>query len=195
MIRLLVFLGNPGREYEKTRHNAAWLVAENLPFYATLSWQEKWKGRYAVFPGGHTGEKPLGRCTLLLPQTYMNLSGNCVRACMDFLKIETEELLVVHDEIELPFGTISFKQGGGSAGHNGLRSIQKNLPSAGFWRLRLGIDRPARGDVNSYVLGRFSREEEIFLDTYLKKAAAILLECAVCPEAGSAGYGKLAIGD
>ncbi|MDR1178963.1 MAG: hypothetical protein LBK44_00530, partial [Spirochaetales bacterium] len=72
MIRLLVFLGNPGREYEKTRHNAAWLVAENLPLYATLAWQEKWKGRYAVFPGGHTAENPLGRATLLLPQTYMN---------------------------------------------------------------------------------------------------------------------------
>jgi PTH1 family peptidyl-tRNA hydrolase len=114
---------------------------------------------------------------------------------MDFLKIETEELLVVHDEIELPFGTAGFRKGGGLAGHNGLRSIRENLPTAAFWRLRLGIGRPARGDASSYVLGRFTRDEEISLDIYLKKASAILLECAARPETAAATYGKLALLD
>jgi PTH1 family peptidyl-tRNA hydrolase len=195
MIRLLVFLGNPGKEYEDTRHNAAWLAVKNLPFYASLAWQEKWKGRCAVFPGGNTGGETLGRLTLLLPQTYMNLSGDCVRACMDFFKIKTEELLVIHDEIELPFAAVGFRKGGGLGGHKGLRSIQRNLSSAGFWRMRLGIGRPARADVASHVLGRFSREEEVFLDTYLKKAAAILLECAACPEAGAVKYRKFSTRD
>jgi PTH1 family peptidyl-tRNA hydrolase len=184
MIRLLVFLGNPGREYEKTRHNAAWLAVEKLPFYASLVWQEKFKGRYAVSPD---------KTILLMPQTFMNLSGVCVRACMDFFKIAPAGLAVIHDDIELPFGTAGFRCGGGPGGHNGLRSIQQNLSSADFWRFRLGVGRPARGNVSSYVLGRFSREEEPFLDTYLQKAAAIFLECAAGPETGAAKYGKMAL--
>jgi PTH1 family peptidyl-tRNA hydrolase len=195
MIRLLVFLGNPGREYEKTRHNAAWLVAEKLPLYASLAWQEKWKGRYAVFPDGPAGETALDRRILLLPRTYMNASGTCVRACMDFFKIATGELLVVHDEIGLPLGLAGFRKGGGLGGHNGLRSIQQNLGQADFWRFRLGVGRPAHGDVSSHVLGRFTREEEALLDTYLEKAAAVLLECAAEPEKAAARYGKTPIKD
>jgi PTH1 family peptidyl-tRNA hydrolase len=207
-IRLLAFLGNPGKEYEKTRHNIAWLAAKRFSFYASLVWQEKWKGRYAVF----SGENPPGRLILLMPQTFMNLSGSCVQACMDFFKIKPEELLVVHDEIELPFGTAGFKKGGGLGGHNGLRSIQKSLSSADFWRFRLGVGRPpsrfqklrqpepaivkpfqARGNVSSFVLGRFSPEEEPLLDIYLKQAAAILLACAANPEDSAAVYGKTSI--
>jgi PTH1 family peptidyl-tRNA hydrolase len=184
MIRLLVFAGNPGRDYEKTRHNAAWLAAEKLPFHASLVWQEKFKGRYALSPD---------KTILLMPQTFMNLSGICARACMDFFKIKTEELLVVHDEIELPFGTAGFRFGGGLSGHNGLRSIRQSLSSAGFWRFRLGVGRPARGDVSSHVLGRFSPEEEPLLDTYLQKAAALLLECSANPETAAAAHGKTSL--
>jgi PTH1 family peptidyl-tRNA hydrolase len=183
-IRVFVFLGNPGKEYEKTRHNAAWLAVRRLPFYDSLVWQEKFKGRYAVSPD---------KSILLMPQTFMNLSGDCVRACMSFFKIVPTGLAVIHDDIELPFGTVGFRLGGGLGGHNGLRSIHKSLGTPEFWRFRLGIGRPARGDAGAHVLGRFSQEEEPLLDAYLQKAAAILLECALSPEAGAANYGKVSI--
>ncbi|MDR1933019.1 MAG: aminoacyl-tRNA hydrolase [Spirochaetales bacterium] len=185
-IQLLVFLGNPGKEYEKTRHNVAWMAAEQLPFYASLAWQEKFKGRYALTGAG----QPAGRLILLTPQTFMNLSGDCVRACMSFFKIEAGRLLVVHDETELPFGTISFRRGGGLGGHNGLKSIRNNLGTADFWRLRIGVGRPARGDVSSHVLGRFSPAEEPLLEVCLGKVAEILPECCADPEIGAAAYGK-----
>ncbi|MDR3200626.1 MAG: aminoacyl-tRNA hydrolase [Spirochaetales bacterium] len=187
MLQLFVFLGNPGKEYEKTRHNVAWRTAECLSFYASLAWQEKFKGRCASTP------VPSGRLVLLMPQTFMNLSGECVRACMDFFKMEAGELLVIHDEVELPFGTISFREGGGLGGHNGLKSIRKNLGTDGFWRFRIGVGRPERGDVSSHVLGRFSPVEESLLNTYLEKAANILLECAADPTAAAAAYGKTPI--
>jgi PTH1 family peptidyl-tRNA hydrolase len=185
MIRLLVFLGNPGPDYRISRHNAAWLLAERLPFYASLTWQDKFRGRYAL-----TEVPGTGRLALLLPQTYMNLSGNSVRACTDFFKIDPADLLVVHDEVELPFGLAGFRRGGGLGGHNGLRSLQKNLGTADFWRFRIGIGRPAKGDVSSHVLGRFSPEEAALLTDFLGKAADILLQCAAGPEKSAAVYGK-----
>jgi PTH1 family peptidyl-tRNA hydrolase len=182
--RLFVFLGNPGKEYEKTRHNAAWLTAWRLPFYDSLVWQEKFKGRYAVSPD---------KSILLMPQTFMNLSGGCVRACMAFFKIAPAGLVVVHDDIELPFGTAGFRLGGGLGGHNGLRSIRESLGTGEFWRLRLGVGRPARGDAGAHVLGRFSPPEEALLTDFLTKAAAILLECAASPEKAAARYSKTSL--
>jgi PTH1 family peptidyl-tRNA hydrolase len=96
---------------------------------------------------------------------------------MVFFKIDAAETLVVHDDTELSFGTTGFRRGGGLGGHKGLRSVQKNLGTADFWRFRIGIGRPARGDLNSHVLGRFSQEEETLLDAYLEKAASGLMDC------------------
>jgi PTH1 family peptidyl-tRNA hydrolase len=96
---------------------------------------------------------------------------------MVFFKIDPAETLIVHDETELSFGTTGFRCGGGLGGHKGLRSVRKNLGTPDFWRFRIGIGRPARGDLSSHVLGRFSAEEEALLDAYLEKAASGLMDC------------------
>ena len=187
-LHLIVFLGNPGKEYEKTRHNVAWLTARELPFYSSLAWQEKFKGLYAAVPAEWGS-----RLILLMPQTFMNLSGESVRACADFFKIPPGEILAVHDEVELPFGSAGFRRGGGLGGHKGLRSLATNLAANDFWRLRLGIGRPARGEVSSHVLGRFSPAEEALLGDYMKKAAELLLKCAADPEKAAADHGKISL--
>lgn len=95
----------------------------------------------------------------LMPETYMNRSGESVAALADFYKIPPEEIIAVHDEIELPFGTLSLKQGGGLGGHNGLRSMKASLGTADFWRLRIGVGKPSHPDIASYVLSPFSKQE------------------------------------
>lgn len=165
-IGAVVFLGNPGKEYEKTRHNAGWMVADGWP--DPLAWQEKFKGRWTSVLG--VG----GKVPFLKPLTFMNLSGESVRALVDFFKIDPEALLVVHDELELPFGEVRFQKGGGLGGHNGLRSLKQHLGTQDFHRLRIGIGRPPRGDVSSFVLSRFSADEEAVLPRTLDQAVAIL---------------------
>jgi PTH1 family peptidyl-tRNA hydrolase len=132
MLQLAVFLGNPGSKYKNNRHNAAWMLACALPFYPLLDWHKKFRGLYAAMDGLH----------FLKPQTYMNLSGESAQAAASFYKIKLEEIIVIHDEIELPFGTLSLKFSGGLGGHNGLRSMKAVFGSADFWRLRIGIGRP-----------------------------------------------------
>lgn len=166
-IRLVFFCGNPGREYAATRHNTAWIVLEKLEATETLSWQGKFNGYYARSYKLGTENNLL----LLKPGIYMNLAGQCLGPAATFFKLVPENILVCHDDIELEFGTVAFKKGGGTGGHNGLRSIDKALKSspedaAGFYRLRIGISRPARGNVDSHVLGRFSPHEEAELDHY-----------------------------
>jgi len=165
VIRLAVFLGNPGPEYTRTRHNAAWMLAESLSFAESIVWQRKFKGMF-----GSAGSGLL----LLKPETFMNLSGESVGACAQFYRIEPNELLVVHDDVELPFGTALARAGGGLGGHNGLRDIARVLGSRDFLRFRVGISRPTRGDVASYVLSRFTPEEERELPVFLQRAAGEL---------------------
>lgn len=173
MIKLIVALGNLEGKYAQTRHNIAWQLLPYLAFYDELRWQEKFKGSYATYS---IQSKKL---FFLKPQTYMNKSGESVQPFMNFFKLETREILVVHDDIELDFGVASFKQGGGLAGHNGLRSIAASLGTPDFFRFRLGISRPMHGKVDSYVLGKFSEEEQIVLPTYLRKAAQLLEQCLI----------------
>ncbi len=162
MIRLICALGNPGREYAQTRHNFGWMLLDQR--HPVESWSKKFKGEYATL---HDPRKLI----LLKPLTLMNKSGESVRACADFFNIEPEEILILHDDLELPFGKIEARQGGGLGGHNGLKSIKQHLSSAAFWRLRLGIGRPRHGSVSNHVLSRFSKEEEIELPTILGQAS------------------------
>ena len=171
MIKLIVALGNPGQEYAATRHNIAWQVLEHLSFLDSLSWQSKFKGEYSTQSIG--GEKIF----LLKPQTFMNKSGESVQSFAHFFKITFDEILVIHDDIELDFGVVGFKTGGGLAGHNGLRSIANSLGTRDFKRMRLGISRPRHGKVEAYVLGKFSDDEKIVLPMYLEKAANMLEQC------------------
>jgi PTH1 family peptidyl-tRNA hydrolase len=154
---LVVGLGNPGREYERTRHNVGWLVLEELARRHDGSWRSKFSGSLA--------EERLGdlRLALLKPETYMNESGRSVGAAVRFFKVEPEQVLVVHDDVDLEPGRLQARAGGGLAGHNGLRSLAQHLGSQDFLRLRIGVGRPGRGDPRSvadWVLSPFAPEED-----------------------------------
>jgi len=195
MIELAAFFGNPGKEYARNRHNAGFLLAEKLPFYADLPWQKKFKGSYAALDknrlttGGVSEEG--GRIHFIKPETYMNLSGESVFRAASFFKIKTESVIVVHDELELPLGTISLKFGGGLGGHNGLRSMKASFGNADFWRLRIGIGRPdsrlpgeggppGSGEgIIDWVLSDFDASETVILESVLQKGAELLLSAFV----------------
>lgn len=173
MISLIAFLGNVGREYERTRHNAAWLAADRVSICMGISWQHKFRGLYGRFPAAVTGGQAVHA---LKPETYMNLSGEAVGEAAQFFKIPPEEILIVHDELELPPATVSLKWSGGLGGHNGLRSVKAVLGTADFWRLRIGIGRPGgkkssteHPDIAGYVLSPFSQAEFALLDTALPR--------------------------
>ena len=193
MISLIAFLGNYGREYERTRHNVAWQFASSLPFYDRLSWQEKFKGDVAVLETERFasllaetgllttkegGIPPVPKAApeklyFLKPLTYMNLSGEAIGELARFYKIPPEEVLVVHDELELPFGTVSLKWAGGLGGHNGLRSTKATLGTADFWRLRFGLTKPVGRDIADYVLSAFTAEEAASLPLVFGQAAGL----------------------
>ena len=156
MIRLFVGLGNPGPEYEDTRHNAGfwWIDELARQWRATLQPDRSYFGLVARV------NHPQGPVWLLQPMTYMNLSGKSVGALARFFKIAPEEILVAHDELDLPPGQLKLKQGGGTGGHNGLKDMQAQLGSPNFWRLRLGIGHPGlKPEVAAYVLRKPPAEE------------------------------------
>ncbi len=157
---LVVGLGNPGSRYAATRHNIGFEVAAEL----SRRWQlpkakQRFKGEIAegrTRPGGP-------RVAVLLPQTYMNESGSSAGPARGSLKVPLEEVVVIHDEIDLPFGEIKVKLGGGAAGHNGLKSLKQGFGDTDFWRVRVGVGRPDTTDpeiVSAHVLGRFSEPPE-----------------------------------
>src|SRR5437762_2272888 len=154
---LVAGLGNPGRGYERTRHNAGWLVLDELARRRGGSWRSKFSGSLAEV---RLGELRLG---LLKPETYMNESGRSVGAAARFFKVEPESLLVVHDDVDLEPGRLQARRGGGLAGHNGLRSLAQHLGTQDFLRLRIGVGRPGRGDprpVKDWVLSSFAPDED-----------------------------------
>ena len=212
MISLIAFLGNYGKEYTNTRHNAAWQFASSLPFYNKLSWQSKFKGEYAVVDTtdlaqwfAETGlytkkdgspaivpETAPQKIYFLKPFTYMNLSGESVIELAHFYKIKPEEILVVHDELELPIGTISLKWSGGLGGHSGLRSMKSSFGTADFWRLRFGISKPENRDIADYVLSNFTENEKIVLSQAFSEAGSLLAKTILStePQRLIASWGK-----
>jgi peptidyl-tRNA hydrolase, PTH1 family len=155
---LVAGLGNPGREYERTRHNVGWLVVDELARRHGGSFRSKFSGRLA-----ETRLDDL-RVALLKPETYMNESGRSLGAAARFFKVDPASVLVVHDDVDLVPGRLQARLGGGLAGHNGLRSIAKGLGSQDFLRLRIGVGRPGRGDprdVADYVLAPFEPDEDV----------------------------------
>jgi len=157
-VQLLVGLGNPGPSYVGSRHNAGFDLLDELASAAGAVVRPE--SRFH----GEVGRLSLGResCWLLKPGLYMNRSGQAVEALSSYYRIAVDEILVLHDDLDLPAGTIRLKQGGGHGGHNGLRDIISHLGSADFLRARIGIDRPAAGgDVTGYVLGQPRPEERL----------------------------------
>ena len=166
-IRLIVGLGNPGREYETTRHNAGYWWLDELARLQNLSFKSEPKFHGLAARGQLHGHEML----LLKPQTFMNVSGRAVGALAQFYKIAPAEILVVHDELDLPPGVARLKLGGGHGGHNGLKDIIAHLGSKDFWRLRLGIGHPGeRTDVAGYVLNDPRREERDLIDAAMQRA-------------------------
>lgn len=154
---LVAGLGNPGREHERDRHNAGWLVVDELARRHGARFRGKFSGRLAE---AHLARR---RVALLKPETYMNESGRSIAAAARFFELAPERVLVVHDDVDLEVGRLQARLGGGLAGHNGLRSIAQALGTQDFLRLRIGVGRPGRGDprgIAEYVLSPFEPEDD-----------------------------------
>ena len=167
-LRLIVGLGNPGRDYEETRHNAGFWFCARLAqeWGVSLSFESRFHGI-------------LGRSArnvwLVLPQTFMNRSGQAVGALARFHRIDPAEILVVHDELDIPPGQLRLKFGGGMGGHNGLKDISSHLGTQDYWRLRIGIGHPGdRSEVVNYVLRPPRREEQAEIDSAIERALNLM---------------------
>ena len=168
-IRLIVGLGNPGQEYERTRHNAGFWLVERYAQANGIVLRKDAKFKALV------GRLDAHGAWLLLPQSFMNLSGQPVQMLAGFFKIKPEEILVVHDELDFPPGVARLKQGGGIAGHNGLKDISQRLATHEYWRLRLGVGKPPPGREGAdYVLERPPAEEKSAIDAVIDKAIELL---------------------
>ncbi len=169
---LIAGLGNPGARYESTRHNIGFMVVERLAARAAAVWKAQFDGQFAqVDIAGQ-------RVGLLKPQTFMNLSGRSLAAAARFYRVEVADVVVVHDELDLAFGDVRLKCGGGEAGHNGLKSITQMLGTAEYVRLRVGIGRPPpefRGTGADYVLQAFPPEARAEIDAVLGNAEEALI--------------------
>lgn len=172
MIKSVVFLGNAGPKYRNTRHNAGFMLCDHLEEQQLFSgeWKEKFNALnlQVILP-------PMGKILLCKPQKLMNNSGEVIQRMCSFYRLRPEELLVVYDDLETPFGTVACRSGGGHGGHNGIRSTIQALGSPEFSRLKIGIGRPQRQAVSSYVLSGFSPDERIALERILQLASEMLL--------------------
>lgn len=169
-MRLIVGLGNPGKEHERTRHNVGFLAVERFRERHAETfdgWKHKFEARIS------TGKIGRGRVGLALPQTFMNRSGDAVRMASAFWKVKPKDVLVVSDDFMLPFGTLRVRREGSAGGHNGLRSVISCLATTAFPRLRIGVgsDRMDRVPKDEFVLERFGKDEERALDDVLDRAA------------------------
>ena len=204
MIQLVAFLGNYGREYDKTRHNVSWYFEDSLPFANKLSWQSKFKGEIASCTPQELAQwacdskicstkdgSPVrvpddapAHIYFLKPMTYMNLSGDSIIEVANFYKLKPENIMVVHDELELAPGFVSFKWSGGLGGHNGLRSTKAVLGTADFWRLRFGIGRPSNEKIGvaDYVLGHFTGEEQELMQNVFSQTNLLLVKALLASE-------------
>lgn len=196
MIQLVVFLGNYGSEYSKTRHNVAWQFLDSLPFSSRFSWQQKFKGEFLSFSREELSslfceskilcskdgspvkviDNAPPKVYFLKPLTYMNNSGLSAIELASFFKIKPEEILVVHDELEMALGFVSLKFSGGLGGHNGLRSMKSVFNTPDFWRLRFGLSKPSGVDIADYVLSPFSQDERIVLDSVFTQTHNLFAE-------------------
>jgi PTH1 family peptidyl-tRNA hydrolase len=166
-IKLIAGLGNPGRKHARDRHNAGFWFAERLAARERASFRAE--------PRYHADTARLaGEIWLVMPQTYMNLSGRAVGALARFYKIQPDEVLVAHDELDFPPGTVRLKLGGGVAGHNGLKDIAAQFGTQGFWRLRIGIGHPGDKDlVADYVLNSPSPDDRVLIDESIERSLEV----------------------
>lgn len=170
-MKLIVGLGNPGKEYEKTRHNCGFMVIDKLAEKLNVNVdQNKFKGLYVKVK--YHGDDII----LLKPQTYMNLSGESVIAVMQFFKIDKEDLLVIYDDLDMPVGKLRLRKTGSAGGHNGIKNIIAHLNSQDFKRIRVGIDRHKYMKVVDYVLSGFSKLETEAITQGIENAANAIID-------------------
>lgn len=167
-MKLIIGLGNPGKEYENTRHNIGFMVVDNYLKNREPKWQSKFKGSYTTLTINNE------KVFFLKPYTYMNLSGTSVREIMTFYKIQPENILVIHDDLDLPLGKIRIKTNSSAGGHNGIKSIIDALATDSFIRLKIGISHNKNYDTKDYVLGHFNKEEVEILKNTLQETINVI---------------------
>jgi PTH1 family peptidyl-tRNA hydrolase len=168
---IVVGLGNPGPTYADTRHNVGYLVTDELAGRMDANWKSHKSGRAQVVEG-RLGGIPGIRTVLGRARSYMNESGGPVSTLMSFYKADPDQLIVVHDEVDIPYGDMRVKFGGGDNGHNGLKSLRKSLGTGDYYRVRIGVGRPpGRQQTADYVLGAFGSAERRELDLHVNRAA------------------------
>ncbi|MEG2610589.1 MAG: aminoacyl-tRNA hydrolase [Bacilli bacterium] len=167
-MKLIVGLGNPGKEYSNTRHNVGFMVIDKYVHEKRLNQKEKMNGIFSEEI--KNGEKFI----YLKPQTYINLSGQVISQFMNFYKIDVEDILIIHDDLDTSIGKMKIRLSGGSAGHNGLKNIESCIGTKNYKRIKIGISNNKNIDTKNYVLGKFSKDETILINDDLDKAYNIL---------------------
>lgn len=168
-MKLIVGLGNPGREYEKTRHNIGFMCIDKVANYFNVDFNmNKYNGMYAQF--NYNGEKVI----LLKPLKYMNLSGEVVRDFVNFFKIDINDILIICDDLDTSVGTYRLRYKGSSGGHNGLKNIELHLNSKDYKRIKIGISNNKNMDTKDYVLGKFSKEDMDLINPIIDKMPNII---------------------
>lgn len=171
-MKMVIGLGNPGKQYENTRHNIGFQVIDELADrLGATSMQSKFNGMYTVI------HRPEGKVMLVKPLTYMNLSGECVRPLMDYYDVDVEDIIVLYDDLDFPPGELKLRQKGSAGGHNGMKSLIQHLGTDQFKRIRLGIGRPTNGmKIADYVLSNFSKEETTEIQAMVDKSTDACIE-------------------
>lgn len=177
LMKMIIGLGNPGKQYEMTRHNVGFHVIDELAKQMDApAMQLKFNGAYTII------HRPEGKVLLVKPLTYMNLSGECVAPLMDYYDIHPDEIVVIYDDLDLAPGKLRLRQKGSAGGHNGMKSLIVHLGTDTFNRIRIGVGRPTGGmKVSDYVLSSFSKEEQPLLDEMVKKSASACLDWLKSP--------------
>jgi len=171
-MKLVVGLGNPGKEYNNTRHNCGFMVIDEIAKELSIEVsQNKAKGLFGKTK--YKGEDVV----LLKPQTYMNLSGESIRQCMDFFKLNIEDIIIIYDDLDMPTGKLRLRNSGSAGGHNGIKSAIQHLGSQKFKRIRVGIDRHPHIKVVDYVLGKFTADEQEAITKGISLAKDAVLLC------------------
>ena len=170
IVKLIIGLGNPGVEYAYTRHNIGFMVIDALAKEKGItSFQKKFNGAYASYM--INGEKVY----ILKPETYMNLSGECIHPFMTYFRIKQEEILVIYDDLDTKLGRLRLRETGSAGGHNGIKSVISHLGNQEFKRVRVGIGRPTVGTIIDYVLSSFKKEEEEMVNKVVQKSVAAIV--------------------
>ena len=176
-MKLIVGLGNPGKEYERTRHNIGFMVVDNYIYEKSIigNWKSKFNGLY--LETNINNEKII----FLKPQSYMNLSGGVVAKFIDFFKIDIEDILIISDDLDLLIGNFKLRDGGSCGGHNGLRDIERCIGTQVYKRLKVGISNNKELDAKDYVLGRISKEDSIIFDKLNKSLVMVIDDYFILP--------------